>query len=71
MTQSYYNQARVFRFPSSHPFSNIRPGDNIFQIKSERYPNGIIIQGSGAGASVTAAGVFSDILKIVAASIPL
>lgn len=39
--------------------------DNICVIKSQRYStNPLVIQGPGAGAAVTAAGVFADILKI-------
>jgi homoserine dehydrogenase len=58
-----------FRYPLSHPFSNLRAGDNVFEIRSARYPNGLTIQGAGAGPSVTAAGVFADMFKIVAASL--
>jgi aspartokinase/homoserine dehydrogenase 1 len=59
---------KIFRYPLSHPFSQLRPGDNIFEIRSARYPNGLIIQGLGAGPTVTAAGVFADILRIITAS---
>lgn len=49
---------------ASPPLSDIGPGENIFIIQTKRYFNvPIVIRGYGAGASVTAAGVFSDILK--------
>ncbi|CAG8771801.1 16873_t:CDS:2, partial [Dentiscutata heterogama] len=38
--------------------------DNIIAFTTQRFPNPLIIQGAGAGAAVTAFGVFSDILKI-------
>ena len=48
-----------------HPFYNVGGKDNILKINTKRYsPDPLIIQGAGAGASVTAAGVFSDILKV-------
>ncbi|WP_315163953.1 hypothetical protein, partial [Capnocytophaga leadbetteri] len=39
--------------------------DSIFEIYTESYgDNPIVIQGAGAGASVTARGVFGDILRL-------
>jgi homoserine dehydrogenase len=38
--------------------------DNVFHIVSQRYPRGLTIAGAGAGASVTAMGLFSDILGV-------
>lgn len=38
--------------------------DNVFHIVSQRYPRGLTIAGAGAGASVTATGLFSDILGV-------
>jgi len=49
-----------------HPFSSIDGSDNIVSFTTERYKNNpLIIRGPGAGASVTAAGVFADILKCI------
>ena len=50
---------------SDHPFCNINLTDNIVQFESERYSaNPLVIQGPGAGPEVTAAGVFSDLLRL-------
>jgi homoserine dehydrogenase len=42
----------------------LQGSDNIVKITTERFPNGLIIQGAGAGAAVTAFGIFSDLLKV-------
>ena len=48
-----------------HPFSNINLTDNIVQFETERYSaNPLVIQGPGAGPAVTAAGVFSDLIRL-------
>ncbi len=48
-----------------HPFCNINLTDNIVQFETERYSaNPLVIQGPGAGPEVTAAGVFSDLLRL-------
>lgn len=48
-----------------HPFYELEGSNNIIQITTERYNEyPMIIKGYGAGASVTAAGVFSDIISI-------
>ena len=50
---------------SRHPFYELEGSNNIIQITTERYNEyPMIIKGYGAGASVTAAGVFSDIISI-------
>ena len=44
---------------------NISGSDSIFEIYTEAYgDNPIVIQGAGAGAEVTARGVYSDLLRI-------
>jgi aspartokinase/homoserine dehydrogenase 1 len=49
----------------SHPFYELEGSNNIIQITTERYNEyPMIIKGYGAGASVTAAGVFADIISI-------
>ncbi|MDR0546631.1 MAG: bifunctional aspartate kinase/homoserine dehydrogenase I [Dysgonamonadaceae bacterium] len=49
----------------SHPFYELEGSNNIIMITTERYNEyPMIIKGYGAGASVTAAGVFSDIISI-------
>ena len=43
----------------------VKGADSIFEIYTESYgDNPIVIQGAGAGASVTARGVFGDILRL-------
>lgn len=56
---------RSRRFPFSHPFaSSLSGSDNILSISSERYKSApLIIQGSGAGAEVTAMGVTVSIRR--------
>jgi len=49
----------------SHPFYELEGSNNIIMITTERYYDyPMIIKGYGAGASVTAAGVFADIISI-------
>lgn len=49
-----------------HPFWALSGSDNVIAIRSARYDRQpLVIRGPGAGADVTAAGVFSDILKNV------
>lgn len=49
----------------NHPFYDLEGSNNIIQLQTERYNEyPMIIKGYGAGASVTAAGVFSDIISI-------
>ncbi len=48
-----------------HPFYGLEGSNNIILITTERYREyPMLIQGYGAGASVTAAGVFADIMSI-------
>lgn len=52
--------------PPGHPFARVRGSDNIVAITSELYcETPLVIQGPGAGAEVTAAGVLADVLAIV------
>jgi aspartokinase/homoserine dehydrogenase 1 len=49
----------------SHPFYELEGSNNSIMITTERYNEyPMIIKGYGAGAAVTAAGVFSDIISI-------
>ncbi len=51
---------------ASHPFFSLKANDNIVALKSKYYSTRpLVIQGPGAGAEVTACGVFADILKSV------
>jgi aspartokinase/homoserine dehydrogenase 1 len=51
-----------------HPFYNIKGSGNIISFTTTRYKasNPLVITGPGAGADVTAAGVFADILRVMA-----
>jgi aspartokinase/homoserine dehydrogenase 1 len=54
--------------PADHAFAHLRLTDNIVQFTTRRYrDNPLIVQGPGAGPEVTAAGVFSDLLRLAAA----
>ncbi|CAG8644912.1 14714_t:CDS:2 [Acaulospora colombiana] len=55
---------KLVSLPSSHPFASLKGSDNIISFTTQRFPNPLIIQGAGAGAAVTAFGIFSDLLKI-------
>ena len=48
-----------------HPFYNLEGSNNIILLTTERYKEyPMLIQGYGAGAGVTAAGVFADIMSV-------
>lgn len=50
---------------ASHPFYVLEGSNNIVLLTTERYNEyPMLIQGYGAGASVTAAGVFADIMSL-------
>jgi bifunctional aspartokinase / homoserine dehydrogenase 1 len=54
-------------YPQSHPFAQLSGTDNILTFKTKRYhTNQLIVRGPGAGAEVTAGGIFSDILRLAA-----
>jgi aspartokinase/homoserine dehydrogenase 1 len=49
----------------NHPFYSLSGSDNIILLTTERYHDRpMVIRGPGAGAAVTAAGVFADIIRI-------
>ncbi|QMU64543.1 MAG: bifunctional aspartate kinase/homoserine dehydrogenase I [Flavobacteriaceae bacterium] len=48
-----------------HPFYTLAGSDNIVLFFTDRYPeNPMLIKGAGAGAAVTASGVFADVIRI-------
>ena len=50
--------------PPSNPLSQVKDGENALAINSDYYnPIPYVIRGYGAGGTVTAAGVFADILR--------
>jgi aspartokinase/homoserine dehydrogenase 1 len=53
-------------FSPDSPMAGLQYADNILIVKSERYhTRPLVIQGPGAGPSVTAGGVFSDLLRLM------
>jgi len=51
--------------PADHAFAHLRLTDNCVQFTTHRYrDNPLVVQGPGAGPAVTAAGVFSDLLRL-------
>jgi aspartokinase/homoserine dehydrogenase 1 len=55
------------RYPASHPFAQLQGSDNIIAFTTARYfKQPLIVRGPGAGADVTAGGVFSDLLRLAA-----
>jgi aspartokinase/homoserine dehydrogenase 1 len=62
--------AGIKEFPRDHTFATTRGSDNIIAFTTKRYASTpLVVQGPGAGADVTAMGVFSDILKLSGSSI--
>lgn len=50
---------------AEHPFYSLSGSDNMISFTTSRYKtNPLVIKGPGAGAEVTAAGVFADIISI-------
>jgi bifunctional aspartokinase / homoserine dehydrogenase 1 len=50
---------------SSHPFYSLSGSDNMISFTTERYKERpLVIKGPGAGAEVTAAGVFAELISI-------
>ncbi|MCW4468792.1 bifunctional aspartate kinase/homoserine dehydrogenase I [Flavobacterium sp. MFBS3-15] len=51
--------------PQGHPFYNLEGKDNIVLFYTDRYADQpLLIKGAGAGAAVTASGIFADIIRI-------
>lgn len=52
-------------YKNDHPFAQLSGADNIIAFTTTRYRDQpLIVRGPGAGAEVTAGGVFSDILRL-------
>lgn len=59
-------QVKLVSVPENSALGQLKGSDSIFEIYTESYgERPIVIQGAGAGASVTARGVFGDILRII------
>ena len=56
---------KLISVPANSALGQLKGSDSIFEIYTESYgENGIVIMGAGAGAKVTARGVFGDILRL-------
>ncbi|WP_405208145.1 bifunctional aspartate kinase/homoserine dehydrogenase I [Aquimarina sp. LLG6339-5] len=56
---------KLVSVPESSALGQVKGSDSIFEIYTESYGDQpIVIQGAGAGAAVTARGVFGDILRL-------
>jgi aspartokinase/homoserine dehydrogenase 1 len=59
-------RAGLKEFPRNHPVASAKGSDNVIAFTTKRYARTpLVVQGPGAGADVTAMGVFSDILKLL------
>jgi aspartokinase/homoserine dehydrogenase 1 len=59
-------RAGLKEFPRNHPVASAKGSDNVIAFTTRRYSRTpLVVQGPGAGADVTAMGVFSDILKLL------
>lgn len=57
---------KLVSVPENSVLGQLQGSDSIFEIYTESYgQRPLVIQGAGAGASVTARGVFGDILRLV------
>ncbi|CAM8912099.1 unnamed protein product [Rhodiola kirilowii] len=53
------------KYKKNHPFAQLSGSDNIIAFTTSRYKEQpLIVRGPGAGAQVTAGGIFSDILRL-------
>uniref|UniRef100_A0A0D3A4H7 homoserine dehydrogenase n=1 Tax=Brassica oleracea var. oleracea TaxID=109376 RepID=A0A0D3A4H7_BRAOL len=53
------------RYKKDHPFAQMAGSDNIIAFTTTRYKDHpLIVRGPGAGAQVTAGGIFSDMLRL-------
>jgi aspartokinase/homoserine dehydrogenase 1 len=53
----------------THPFYHLEGKDNIVLFYSDRYSEQpLVVKGAGAGADVTASGIFADIMKVANAN---
>lgn len=53
------------KYKKDDPFAQVSGSDNMIAFTTRRYKSQpLIVRGPGAGAQVTAAGIFSDILRL-------
>ena len=52
-------------YPKSHPFAHLTTTENVFIFTTHRYSvPPLIVRGPGAGAALTATGVFADLVTL-------
>lgn len=62
-------KVRLIKLGKEHPFFSLSGSDNIISFTTTRYnERPLVIKGPGAGAEVTAAGIFADIIRIASRS---
>ena len=58
-------EVKLVKVKDSTPLGGLRGSDSMFEIYTESYgENPVVIQGAGAGAAVTARGVYTDLLRL-------
>jgi len=59
-------EVKLVSAPNNSALGSLKGSDSIFEIYTKSYgENPLVIQGAGAGAAVTARGVFGDILRLI------
>jgi len=57
---------KLGRYSKDHPFASTQFADNIVAVDTKWYtPRPLVVQGPGAGAAVTAAGVFGNVMEVM------
>ncbi|ANB16861.1 Aspartokinase I ThrA [Dokdonella koreensis DS-123] len=65
-------QLRAERVPLSHPLARLLPCENALRLSSSYYRAApLTVAGPGAGIDLTAAGVFADLLEVIARHQPV
>lgn len=65
-TETSKLDVKLVSVPKDSALGQVKGADSIFEIYTESYGNHpIVIQGAGAGAAVTARGIFGDILRLI------
>ena len=62
----YLRAVELRAYDAAHPFGSLSGSDNIISFETKRYVEGqaLVVRGPGAGAEVTAGGVFGDVLRV-------
>ncbi len=56
-------RARVESLPSGSPLARVRPGENVVQLRSQRYSDlPLTLAGPGAGPDLTAGNLLADLI---------